>query len=229
MIHRHQPRTENRSDGHSEAITGHPGADGQLRPALHRLTDAIALLCDPHLEVVAGRHRHTPSWYQQLRDSLAGGQSEGGGGARLVPIWADALDLLIEIDTAVACWQPAGTSTPDRLRAIEHHWTTTGRPQDCRQIDQISGIVTSWVTGQGGIRRLLTEERRWTLPNPCPACGTAIAYRKDSGGATVRIPALQISPTGCACAACRTVWPPDKFEWLARVLGYEMRYNTTGS
>ncbi|BDE13500.1 hypothetical protein Mkiyose1665_18330 [Mycobacterium kiyosense] len=56
---------------------------------------------------------------------------------------------------------------------------------------------------------------------PCPACGAATAYRRDSAGELVRVPALQIvTETGCTCQVCRHTWGPGLFMHLARVLGF---------
>ncbi len=35
----------------------------------------------------------------------------------------------------------------------------------------------------------------------------------------MRVRALRVSEAGCACGACGAFWPPDRFEWLARLLG----------
>jgi hypothetical protein len=37
----------------------------------------------------------------------------------------------------------------------------------------------------------------------------------------IRQPALQIGPNGCTCSKCRAHWPPEKFLWLANLLGFE--------
>ena len=47
-------------------------------------------------------------------------------------------------------------------------------------------------------------------------------YRRDSGGERVRQAALQITTAGCQCMACRHVWTPDKFVFLARVLAFDL-------
>jgi hypothetical protein len=47
-------------------------------------------------------------------------------------------------------------------------------------------------------------------------------YHRDSAGELVRQPALQIGVWGCECMACRAFWAPDRFVFLARVLGYEL-------
>jgi hypothetical protein len=37
----------------------------------------------------------------------------------------------------------------------------------------------------------------------------------------VRVRALRVSETGCKCSACGAFWPPERFEWLARLRGCE--------
>lgn len=195
--------------------------DGALQPALQLLGDAIHRLCGPRSQFMEGKLLWSESRYMQLRDATAGEQvnTGGGGGSKSrPPFWTDAFDLLKEIDESVACWQPAYDGVPPtvgRLRWIE---ARSWRPQDCRQIGQITGAVAEWAAQ---VDALLDPPRRWTLPNPCPRCGKAVVYRKDPGGESIRQPALQIGTEGCSCANCRAVWPPDQFEFLARVLGYE--------
>lgn len=202
--------------------------DGSLPEAKRRLEDAVAGLCDPVSQVVDGQLLWCDSWYCQLREALPGEQGSGYSGiARsLPPCWIDAMELAAEIDTAVAIWEARpqiDVSDDDlppmtvlRLQAIERRgW----RPQDTKSMDQISGIVEAWA---GAIKALLSPVPKWSLPNPCPACNTAVVYRKDSAGDVVRQPALQIGPNGCECMRCHHIWAPTHFQHLASVLGYEL-------
>jgi hypothetical protein len=188
--------------------------DGELRPALNRLEDAVSALIDPRPEVVDGKTRWTPSLYEQLRDSLPGQQSQGGrnspnmGGA-----WIDCLLIVMQIDDTVSCWQRAGADTPARLQLIETRWATTGRPQDVKSIDQISGILESWVSD---IRNLLNPEPKLTPRVPCPECGEKWIHSRDSGGDLVRRPALHITGEGCRCGHCRILWTPAQWGLLER-------------
>jgi len=190
--------------------------DGALRPALNRLYDSIAALCDPIQRYVDGRRHYTDSWYRQLQDSLPGNQGDGGrGGASLPGCWIDALVLLDKIDSTVADWHPHRGTTPERLHEFyARHW----RPQDCRHLDDVATHVEHWTAD---ITSLLVPERHWTLPAPCPACGATITYRKDSAGEVVRQAALHIGPNGCECLRCHTVWEPVRFVFLARLLNYD--------
>ena len=192
--------------------------DGALQPALQRFLDAITRLIEPlhdyELKATA------PSRYMQLRDALPGQQNTGGGVARsLPPLWLDAQQLLDEIDTAVSIWQAQPSCVPPtvgRLRVLEAKgW----RPQDSKQLEQMADAIEAWARE---IDALLHPEPKWHLPNPCPACGTKVVYRKDSAGETVRQPALQIGADGCTCQRCRHNWGPQLFQHLAAVLGYPL-------
>ena len=198
-----------------------PVEDGALQPALQLLEDAIHRLCGPQSRMIDDALVYIPSRYLSLMDSVAGEQvnaGTGGGSKSRPPMWLDAHDLLHEIDVACEIWQPAYTGTPPTVGRL--HWIAQRRwrPQDTRQIEQIARAVAEWAQS---IDELLDPPRRWTLPSPCPACNTAVVYKKDSAGEPVRSPALQVDTTGCRCAKCRAVWPPEKFAWLANVLGYE--------
>lgn len=195
--------------------------DGNLPAALRLLADAIHRLCGPQSRFLEGKLLYSDSRYLQLQDSIHGEQvnAGGGGGSKSQPpCWLDGVQLLDEIDTSVAIWQPAFTGVPPtvgRLRWIEQR---SWRPQDCKQIEQITGAVAEWAAE---IDALLDPPQRWTLPDPCPSCGAKTAYRRDSGGERVRGPALQIDPQSCRCNACGASWGQDRFQWLGRLLGRE--------
>ncbi len=89
------------------------------------------------------------------------------------------------------------------------------RPQDVRQITQITDALQDWATKIG---TTLTPERKWSLPNACPNCGTSTVHRKDSANETVRQPALQITPAGCICGNCKYTWGVERFQILAAAL-----------
>lgn len=193
--------------------------DGALLPALSLLADAVHRLCGPQSRFMDGKLMYSESRYLQLQDSVSGEQvnTGGGGGSKSQPpCWLDAVGLLDEIDTAVTIWQPAYTGVPPTVGRL--HWLEQRkwRPQDCRQIEQITRAVAEWAAD---IDALLDPPQRWTLPDPCPACSATTAYRRDSGGERVRGPALQIDPVSCRCNACGAVWGSDRFEWLGKLLG----------
>lgn len=203
-------------------MTAAVSEDGNLPAARTALEDALHALCGPQSRVVDDRLVYIPSRYLQLLDATMGEQvnTGGGGGSKSrPPFWLDAYDLRAEIDVAVECWQPAFTGTPPTVGRL--HWIAQRkwRPQDVRQIDQITRAVAEWAHS---IDTLLDPPRRWTLPSPCPECKTATVYKRDAAGELIRQPALQISPTGCICARCKTHWPPEHFLLLASVLGCEI-------
>lgn len=207
--------------------------DGNIVAARRRLTDAISKLTDPRPEVLDGHTHWLDSHYTELQEALPGDQGTGFSGVArsLPPMFVDAADLLHEIDTAVACWEPrpaidASDDNPPpmtviRLRSIEAHGCRgqAWRPQDASKAEQIADNLEAWAAS---IKQLLHPTPAWSLPNPCPACQTAIVYRKDAAGDMVRKPALSIGPNGCECQKCHYIWGPQLFQHLANVLGYEL-------
>jgi hypothetical protein len=208
-----------------------PAEDGNLPDALRHLDDAVSALCDPKPQTL---HDGTLTWldsaYVQLRDAVPGSKRDRTGvSASQPPVWVDALQLLQEIDTAVAVWERPFPQLPGdltqepepvtvlRVRAIQRR---SWRPQDCRNINQITEAVKSWADN---IETLLTDKPKWTLPAACPQCNKKTVYRHDSSGELVRQPALQIGTMGCQCQNCRAGWSPDQFVFLAtRLLGYDL-------
>ncbi|HEX9176001.1 MAG TPA: hypothetical protein VF874_07870 [Mycobacterium sp.] len=120
---------------------------------------------------------------------------------------------MVAIDGTVGSWEPHGKGTVDRLHQLAGRgW----RPQDCAVLDDYSGQLQRWTLTAA---ELLAESPRVFLHVPCPRCGERFAYRRDSAGELVRVRALRVSESGCKCSACGAFWPPDRFEWLARLLG----------
>jgi len=203
--------------------------DGNLPAARERLHQAITQLIDPHTELANGVHAEIPPLIMQLYDAIPGAQGTGHSAARsLPPIWLDAARLYACIDTQVRKWQtdyqhcPQCKHCSDTLPAVRRLETLQNkrwRPQDCRLLEDYAGQLENWVIE---IDLLLTPQHKWHLPNPCPACDTAIVYRKDTAGDHVRQPALQIGPMGCECLNCHYIWGPQLFQHLANVLGYPL-------
>ncbi|AAR26716.1 hypothetical protein PBI_CHE9D_104 [Mycobacterium phage Che9d] len=207
-------------------------ADGNIVEARKKLGIAISALIDPkpttrQLEDGTSRIEWLDSLYDQLIDALPGGQ---GNASRVPqsspPMCLDAVDIIRDIDTLTAQWEPrpnldASVDNPQpiavqRLQAIDkRQW----RPQDTTLVEDITAQVDKWCDK---ITATLNPQRKWTLPNPCPACNTAVVYRKNSSGDPVRQPALQIGPLGCECQNCHTTWGPEYFQHLAKVLGYSL-------
>ncbi len=202
--------------------------DGNLPAARQRLGNAISALIDPKPET---RQHDTDgtkiewldSLYDQLCDAVPGGQGNGSSPPKSSPpMCIDAIDLLTSIRVKTSEWEPrpnidaSGDPGPIEIIRLKALDARLWRPQDCTHIATIATTIQGWCAS---IRELLTPERHWTLPNPCPACQTAIVYRKNSAGESVRQPALQIGPNGCTCQNCRYTWDPQHFAHLARVLG----------
>jgi hypothetical protein len=204
--------------------------DGNLKPALRDLHDAIGGLIDPRPEMVEGKLLWTDSLYTQLVEALPGAQGEGHGVPRsLPPLWIDACELLTEIDTAVTIWQkdPGGYDgdlttqhppTPETIRRLKLIEKRGWRPQDTKRVEQLTGILQQWVES---IANLLTPLPKLELTAPCPACGTRFVYRNDNGD-RVRQAALQIGKHGCQCQACHYIWEPYRYRILAAALGCQL-------
>lgn len=210
--------------------------DGDIRTAHKNLTTAIHTLAgrqrhtidrdstDLHDPKATTHYAFTDPLYTQLRDMIAGAQgTKRGSSARsMPPLWVDAADLLNTIDRTVLSWHPdtgPDDGNPPTLRRLHQLEDKTWRPQDTNHVETMTTQILTWArTGQD----LLDPPARKSLPNPCPACDQTVVYRKDSGGDTVRQPALQISQHGCECQHCHAIWGPDYFVHLARVLGYEL-------
>lgn len=206
-----------------------PLEDGNLPAARKYLADAIHGLAGRTTTTIDGRVHWGDSLYQQLRDNLGGMSGGGGEGAHSQPpIWLDATTLLDEIDSAIRREQPdpgifdgdlSREPIPETVRRLHLIEDRSWRPQDTHKVQQIADACVEWAHR---ILNLFEPPARKSLPNPCPACDTRVVYRKDSGGETVRQPALQIGANGCVCGACHTVWSPEYFVHLARVLGYPL-------
>jgi hypothetical protein len=194
-----------------------PSIDGPLTLARRRLDDAVHTLAAPTPVWVDGACRWSPSLYGRLRAALCGmsvrRRGRGQGQRSRLPCSASMLAWLVEVDATVAGWEPHGKTTVERLRQLAvRGW----RPQDCRLLDGYSSRLERW---SASAVELLAETPSVALELPCPRCEASFAYRRDSGGDRVRVWALRVSETGCECRACGAFWGPERFEWLARLLG----------
>ena len=197
--------------------------DGNLPQARRNLSNAISQLIDPKPHTHHGAIRWAESLYQQLIDAIPGAQGTRSAVPQSSPpLNLAAAELKAEIDQAAAIWEPRPDIDRDdhitviRLQALNKRgW----RPQDVSRIDQLAANLRSWCRA---IAQELDPAPDWSLPSPCPACGTTIVYRRNSSGEQVRKPALSIGPGGCECLKCHATWAPEKFVFLAGVLGYEL-------
>lgn len=197
-----------------------------LPAALAKLHTAISAIADP----VKGWHAEgiklAPSLYEQLANDVPARAGERAGKfhqASTPPVFVDALELRVTIDAAVKHFAPAGSSTLDRLRRIA---SARYRPQDAERLELLAADLERWTLD---IKNLLDPEHVKSVSAPCPACGATHAYRRNNIGETVRQAALQIvAATGCRCLACNTSWPPEKYLWLATVLGFDRPAGVVG-
>ena len=196
-------------------VTAIRNPDGPLALARRRLADAVHALVAPSPVWDSGVCRWSDSLYARLRVALAGTAPRKRAQMRRskLPCRGDVLDLLLQIDTTVAGWEPHGKTTVERLRQLAGHaW----RPQDCDLISGYSGQLERWAVLATD---LLAEQPKVSLQLPCPRCEARFAYRRDGAGERVRVWALRLSEAGCTCLACGGFWGPERFEWLARLLG----------
>lgn len=191
--------------------------EASLPDALDRLYAAVADLIDPAKQLVDGAVLVGPSAYEALLGeipaSASGENFHRGVGRSLPPVWCDAVDLRVTIDSRVKQLQPGGGSTPARLRALAaKRW----RPQDAREVREAAEEIAAWVLS---IRALIEPERVKHISAPCPACGRRWSYRQ-SAGELIRTPALAlVTESGCRCLECRAFWPPDRYLFLCKLLG----------
>lgn len=92
------------------------------------------------------------------------------------------------------------------------------RPMDCELLDDYSAQIEKWVVSAAEL--LGDRAVAVALRMACPSCGETWSYRR-AGAEVVRAWALRLDESGCACSVCRAFWPPDQFEFLARLLGCE--------
>ena len=189
--------------------------DGALPLALRRLGDAAHGLVDPVPLWGGGVCRWSDSVYVRLRAALVGrtARSRAAMAGSRLPCRVDVLALVVDIDTAVAGWEPEGKGgTVERL----HTLTARGfRPQDCELLDGYCHTIERWVIAAAellGDRQVAVTLRGLR----CPSCGAGVVYR---GAEDIRGWALRVTEAGCECQACRAFWPPAEFHWLARLLG----------
>jgi hypothetical protein len=192
-----------------------PSIDGPLALARRRLDDAVHTLAAPTPVWVDGVCRWSEPLYGRLREALCAMpvRRRGQGHQSRLPCSASMLAWLVDVDATVVGWEPHGKTTVERLRQLAARgW----RPQDCDLIGGYCDRIERWAVSAVD---LLAETPAVTLELPCPSCEASFAYRRDGGGDQVRVRALRVSETGCECRACGAFWGPDRFEWLARLIG----------
>ena len=192
--------------------------DGNIQAARSRLGRAVQRLTGPRMGIHYNATVYGPSLYSQLASDLAGTQGDTRTPAKsLPPLWIDACQLLDEIDTQTVKWAPIPGDTPSRLARLSFN---TWRPQDTRMVDVIATRVDGWAEQ---IMHLLDPESVKHISAPCPHCEKQTVYRRDSAGDMVRQPALKlVLSQGCTCQACDAFWPPERFMFLCKLLGFDL-------
>lgn len=184
-----------------------------------RFRAGIDTLIRPHVGYIANGLRRAPSLLDQLQQSIAGEQGSGGHSNRsMPPLWVDAIDTIEEINWYTAQWIPLpGANTTTRLESLRR--IRAWRQHDTIFLRHATRRLGGWARTVDG---LLNPRANRHISAPCPACSAETAYRRDSAGETVRVPALQITDRGCICLACRASWAPEYYLFLCGLLGFEL-------
>lgn len=165
-----------------------------------------------------------------LREAIYGGAIPDGmrrGFEPKLPIQSSAYDKYREIDGWITeAWVDAFQQVPnaDRPEALLAQWAAHSSDD--------TWVASQNMTARNFMRKIEAEIRTYFDPPrlaeidaPCLLCHVRWVTRKQDGQ-YVRSSALSFRRdrrTGetldAECAACQSVWYPDKFEWLARQLG----------
>lgn len=184
-----------------------------------------------HIDEESGKRtfHSRPSVYDELDASLEGAQGthQGVSIARsLPPVWVDGLKWKVEVDMEVGRWanrwadqlrdekgaMPVGA--PAILQAMEK---IAFAPEHHELLGHYTHSLLRW-TQRG--ESLLAGRTTFGMRNSaCPECGTKHVRRQDEEGRWGKTEALQISPTGAICLACRRRWDSKHFALLGRLLG----------
>ena len=199
----------------SKTVTLTASPDGPLALARRRLDDAVHALADPVPVWAGGVCRWSDSVYVRLRVALRGAPVSRTAvyHRSKPPCRFDVLALLVSnrhrgVLVGTGRQGHGGAASPvgwPRLAAPGLLADRHVQRRD-RAVDTVGG-------------RADHPELRVFLREPCPRCGERWAVRRDSAGELVRVRVLKVSETGCKCQACGASWGPDRFEWLARLLG----------
>lgn len=193
-------------------------ADGNITAAKTKLGRSVARLIDPIPAVYHDVTMYAPCLYEQLASALPGSQGDSKTPAKsLPPLWMDAALLKGQIDKQAGVWARRRADTVTRLRIVrDRGW----RPQDADLVFEMARMIGGWCEQ---IVALLDPQSVKTISAPCPSCGKATVYRRDSAGEVVRRAALQVvASVGCTCLHCEATWSPDRYLFLSRLLGFDL-------
>lgn len=129
------------------------------------------------------------------------------------PMQLDTLSLTREIDAEVRQWNPHlnGTTLWRLHNLLAQKW----RPQDVQHLNDLTARADHYTQR---IDKLLNPHN-WHITAKCPVCqAERITRNRNPNEPGIRQPALQITEHGCQCQNCGTLWTPDYYVHLARVL-----------
>jgi hypothetical protein len=215
--------------------------DGSLPEARRHLDYAIHALIEPQPHTLHRDDGTTPiTWIDpiidQLYDAVAGQSGERSGQHSTMPVWADVMILLTDIEKDCAKWSPewpqpdvgSDHPTPPTIARLQELQARKWRVEDTAYINTIRSTIEAHTQKA---KELLIGQRIRYIYEPdsgnlvaCPSCGRSYVHRRDNSGQIVRQPALQISPEGtthCVNRECEAQWGPEKMLFLGRLLGFE--------
>lgn len=182
----------------SLSVTAQTGPDGALKPARTKLNTAVSNLIERWNQLLDMQPEQTPTRTTPKSKP---------------PMRLDELSITEEIRTNINQIQPGPGDVIAKLYQIR---AQTWRPQDVNHIETITHRFERWVER---IDNLLNPHH-WHIATPCPACNASFVHRNDTTtDQPARQPALQIGKHGCECMNCHTLWGPNLYQHLARVLG----------
>lgn len=194
-------------------------ADGNIVAAKSKLEDAVHRLCAPQSRVHRNHTLAGPSLYAILSTGLSARQGDTRTPAQsLPPLWVDACQLRLEIDSQVRAWRPRiNRETPALLHMLcDQPW----RPQDTEQVTAMARQIRAWCDS---IINLFDPEHKKFISAACPSCGKRVVYKRDTAGEMVRQPALVVvTNIGAKCQHCDASWAPDKYLFLCKLLNFEL-------
>jgi len=189
------------------------------------LRDSVFQLTSEHLKTGPdGKAHKVPALLDELRAAVTPGNSMSGGGASgpPIPINADALDLLREIEQTAKSdyYEMAGVQwTKDLARLLPWIVSLDLTPEWSAYLERVS---LEWIDA---ITTLIwpVKPRRKLTGKTCPSCGLSMHgdERKvtlslgcwDSEGNLAKIGDWDIE-----CAGCGAGWSGDQVSWLLKAL-----------
>jgi hypothetical protein len=189
------------------------------------LQDSIHQLCREHLRTGPdGKAHKVPALLDELRAAVTPGNSMSGGGASgpPIPINADALDLLHEIETAAKSdyYEMTGVQWTKDLARLLPWIVSLDLTDEWRAY--LERVTLEWVDAINAFLWPVKPRRKLT-GKTCPSCGLALhgEERKvtlslgcwDSEGNLAKIGDWDIE-----CAGCAAGWSGDQVSWLLKAL-----------